>query len=1259
MPKYLMEWVLNKPKQVLFYLLLITSLACIGYKDIALNSSYKAFFDADDSLLVAMNQQESTYSKYDNILIVVGVEKGDVFSPSALHALQQLTESSWQIPYSSRVDSIMNYNHTQGLEDELIVSYLFDATETENVNLESFTRYFSNKDIASAKNIIMSTPSLVGNYVSKDATAATVFITFTISDNPLDESIEISEYVHEMVERVRQTHPELKLHITGTIENAAAFTDATVQDVLTLIPIAYLIMVMLLVVLMRSFWATAITLTLVTFTTAITMGLKTWVNADINSINSFAPTMIMTIAVADCVHIFVGFFQQYRTGKSKHAAMRHSLQHNYKAIFLTSVTTAIGFACLNFHESPLYRELGNIVALGVMVAFVLSITLLPAIVALMPIKSGKAPEFSTRFMRAWSELVVQHSKKILLIALSSIVFLVALGLPKNELNEMFTEYMDESFSFRQANDYLNENMGGLHRLLYSIESGEENGIHSVEYLNTLESFSNWLRQQPEVAFVASYTDIQKRINKAMNANNDEYYRLTSDPLIASQYSLLYELSLPYGQGLTNVVSLDKSSSLLISVLYETDSNSMIHFNQRAEQWLKNNAPVAMHSTGAGLDLMFSKMAQQNIPAMVFGTFFTMLLISAILIMALRSWSLGFVSVLTNILPALLAFSFWGFADGRIGIGVAAVATLTLGLVVDDTIHFLQRFNQSRLAGKSVEEAVTETLSTTGMAMITITLVFAGGFGALSFSHYSANADLGLMTAVTIFIALIMDLIVLPAYLIQFYGNKEVLTTRGNEQLLGKEIPKPVKGLLGHLPLMAHGEHGCLYDSMLKVRKDHGDIFQLDILNQPWVVVSDKDMIQQILIKDRDNFPKTGDAVDEMKSIGGDLGILVTEGKQWLRQRQLVMPAFRPEQLKSMMVDMNSISHRAVAQLAEEMTATGHSQLEIEGKDYLNRIALAIICHVGFDYRIESFKADGKTDPLIEAQELQCQELMKRIQRTKYWKKLPLPSNYRLDKMMNIQYSIFKDIIKQHAEGNAESKVLMHQLMTALDDNGEHIAEDELIQLVHSFIAAGHETSGAFLQWTLYYLATHPDLQQQLREEVSSVLGDASDVSYEHYQNMPIMDKVLKESLRLRPPIPIMLRSAAEDVSLEGYGVKKGTPILIMLGAMQTDKKYWGDKADFFDISHFDKEAEMQREKFVYAPFGLGPRVCVGHRFTMIEATVILAQLLRAYRFSWTEGQTVKPVLSLVWTTKQSMRFNVEPIDHLMTDSAHQPCSETL
>lgn len=1241
MPAFLDAWTLTKAHRVLIGLIILLILSCLGYKNVSLDVSYQSFFDDDDALLQAMIHQESTYSKYDNMLILVGAKDGTVFTPQTLHALHQLTEQAWLLPYASRVDSILNFNHIDVMDDELSINHLFDTQGEVRVLPESIPEIFSERNIQRAQDIIMSNSSLVGNYISEDGATATVFITFEMSENPVNEPKTISTALHQMVENVRESNPNLIVHVTGTIENSVAFMDATVQDVMTLIPLAYAIMVVLLVVLLKSVWGTIITLTVVSLVTLITMGIKTWVNGDINSINAFAPTMIMTIAVADCIHILVSFFQSYRSGLTKADAINQSLRTNFKAILLTSVTTAIGFACLNFHASPLYRELGNIVALGVMIAFAISVTVLPAFIMMLPIKPGRTQQRKSNFMVKWAELTINHHRNILWCFFIGIVLVIAYGLPKNTLNEKFTEYLDDSFSFREANDFLSERIGGLHRILYSLESGKSHGVNTTEYLTHLDQFSIWLKAQPEVAFVASYGDIQKRINKAMNGDQPEFYRIAQSDELISQFSLLYELSLPYGQELTNIVNLDKSSSLLVCILYETDSNTLIAFNDRAQAWLKAHTPESMHAEGTGLDLMFSKMAQQNIPAMVYGTFYSMLFISLILLVALKSWTLGVVSVFTNILPALLAFSFWGMVDGMIGIGVAAVATLTLGLVVDDTIHFLHRFNLAIRSGKSVEAAISTTLSSAGVAMLVITAVFAGGFAVLSASHYSANADLGLMTSVTILIAVLIDLILLPALLLQLYRNRSENHVSIGKQ--GKSVPKPEKGLLGHLPLMAHGEHGCLYDSLMKVREEQGDIFQLDILNKPWVVVSDHSMIQSILIKEREHFPKAGDAVDEMKSIGGDLGILVTEGKQWLRQRQLVMPAFRPEQLKSMMTDMNAISHEAVKHLQNEIGQA--TSFEFEGSDFLNRVALAIICHVGFDYRIASFKSDENIDPLLEAQELQCKELMKRIQRTKYWKKLPLPSNYRLDKMMAIQYQIFKDIIQQHAEGQAESKVLMNQLMTALDDDGQHISEDELIQLVHSFIAAGHETSGAFLQWTLYYLATHPELQQALRQEILDVMGGEEDVSYEHYQSMEIMDKVLKESLRLRPPIPIMLRSAGEDVQLEGYAIKKDTPILLMLGALQKDKRYWGDKAEFFDIDHFDKEAEAKRERFVYAPFGLGPRVCVGHRFAMIEATVILAQLLKRYQFSWVEGQNLEPILSLVWTTKKPMRFNVSPIDH--------------
>jgi len=1226
-----LDGVLNNPKRTLLVMLALTIVACIGYKNAWLNNDYKDMFEKDAPLLIAMNEQEDIYAKSDSIVIAIAPKKGDIFQRETLQAIYELTEASWKAPYSSRVDSVTNYNHTHGDDDQIIVTQLLENPAQR-----------SDTEISAARKIVLASPEVAGLYVARDGKAALINITFQLPANPLSENPEIGRYVDKMVLEQASLHPQLDYHVTGTVAIANAFTDAMQQDMLTLIPASYAVMVILLLLLTRSAMATVITLTIVTFTTLFTMGLKCWLDGSINAVNMFAPIMMMTIAVADSVHLLISFLQQYRKGLSKLEAMRASLHENFKGVLLTTLTTIVGFLSLNFHESPPYQELGNLVAFGVGWAWVLVLTLLPALVMLLPFKHTPQKSRSDRAMHRLVSFSIRYPRSIVIGATLIGAVLLA-GLPRNELNEMFTRYLDNSFAFRRANDYINTNITGLHRLMYSVDSGQSNGVHDPDYQKRLDGFATWLRAQPEVAHVVSYTDVVKRLNQAVNGNRDDAYRLPDNRELASQYSLLYELSLPYGMGLTNMVSLDKSQSLVVVSAWETDTKHVLALNQRAETWLAEHTPAPMHAKGVGQDLMFSTMAMNNIPDMIYGTFFSMVLIGGVLLIAFRSVRLGILSMFANLLPATMAFGLWGYIDGRIGIGVAAVAELSLGLVVDDTIHFLNRYNNLIRSGKNVRDAVLEVHATTGMAMLTTTLLFAGGFGVLAFSHYTANANMGLLTAIALLIAVSVDLLVLPAWLVWRHGDKEtppapLVPTDSDDKKKDrsvKELPEPAAGALGHLPLMAKGEGGCLYDSMRQLQKAHGDIFRLNILGKPWVVVSDLDLIYQVLVTDREKFPKAGDAVDEMKAIGGDLGILVTEGRQWLRQRQISMPAFRHEQLQAMVGDMNDIARRAVGELGE--------MNEVEALEFANHISLAIICQVGFDYRLESLAPGGATDPILEAEEAACRELMTRLQRTKYWKKLPLPSNYRLDRLLLSQRRILEEIIRERREGHGEAKVLLDQFLRATDESGSQLNDEELLQMVHHFVAAGHETTGTLLHWVLYYLATHPELQDKVRAEIEQVVGEKESIDYEDFRALVTLEKVVKETLRMRPPIPIMLRSAGEETVLGGYRIPKDAVMLVMIGSVHNNPAYWGSNANFFDPENFSTENEATRTQYAYAPFGIGPRLCIGHRFTMLEAGIVLAQLIRNYRFEWIPGQDMRPVLRLVWSTRNGIRLKVTPV----------------
>lgn len=1252
MLKRFLDGVLNNPKSTLLGILALTVVACIGYKNVWLANDYKLMFDKDAPLLIAMNEQEATYAKSDNIVIAVAPKQGDIFQRETLQAIYQLTEAGWKAPYSSRVDSITNYNHSSGDDDQIIVKQLLENPAQ-----------LSDSEIQAARDIILTSAELSGLYVARDGKAAIINITFQLPANPLSENPEIGRYIDNLVSQQASIHPQLDYHVTGSVANANAFTDAMQEDMFTLIPASYAVMVILLLLLTRSAMATLITLTVVTFTTLFTMGVKCWLDGSINAINMFAPIMMMTIAVADAVHLLTSFLQEYRKGHSKKAAMRASLEENFNGVLLTSLTTIFGFLSLNFHDSPPYQELGNLVAFGVAWAWVLVLTLLPALVMLLPFKQTAPESRSSRSMLRLVNFTIRHPRSIVLGGVLVAGVLLA-GLPRNEFNEMYTRYLDDSFSFRRANDFINSNVTGLHRLMYSVDSGEANGVHDPAYQKRLEDFSNWLRAQPEVAHVGSYTDVVKRLNQAVNSNAAAAYQLPASRELASQYSLLYELSLPYGMGLTNIVSLDKRQSLVMASVWETDTKTIMALNQRAETWLQVHTPAPMHAKGAGLDLMFSTMMMNNISSMIYGTFFSMLLISGVLLIALRSLRLGILSVFANLLPATMAFGLWGYLNGHIGIGVAAVAQLSLGLVVDDTIHFLSRYNKLTRAGMSVREAVLEVHASTGMAMLTTTLLFAGGFGVLAFSHYTANADMGLLTAITLLIAVAVDLIVLPAWLVWRHGEPHTSPTSSTPTAATDhasapqttatgvaELPEPAAGVLGHLPLLSKGQGGCFYDAMRQLQQSHGDIFRLNILGKPWVVLSDLELIYQVLVTDREKFPKAGDAVDEMKAIGGDLGILVTEGQQWLRQRQISMPAFRHEQLQAMVGDMNAIALRAVNELA--------AAREVEAREFSNRIALAIICQVGFDYRLESLAPGGASDPILEAEEVACQELMKRIQRTKYWKQLPLPANYRLDRLLLAQRRIFEEIIRERREGQGEAKVLLDQFLRATDENGSHLNDEELLQMVHNFIAAGHETTGTLLHWVLYYLATHPELQDQVRAEIDQVVGAKEQIDYADLRALVTLDKVVKETLRLRPPIPIMLRSAGEESVLGGYRIPQDSVLMVMIGSVQSNPAYWGNNADFFDPENFSAKNEAARTANAFSPFGIGPRLCIGHRFTMLEAGIVLAQLIRNYRFEWIPGQDMRPVLRLVWTTHNGIRFKITPLTRRTEPSSFVMQAEEL
>ncbi|HSG99726.1 MAG TPA: MMPL family transporter, partial [candidate division Zixibacteria bacterium] len=480
-----------------------------------------------------------------------------------------------------------------------------------------------------------------------------------------------------------------------------------------------------------------------------------------------APTIIMTLAIADCVHIVVTALRERRNGRSKRDAIVESLRLNFLPVFLTSLTTAIGFLSLNWIKVPPIAHLGNITAVGVTLAFVFSVTTLPALLSVLPLKPPRERARKTSFFERWAAFIIANRTAALWGSAVVVVGLASL-IPSNELNDRFTEYFDETIRFRVENDFIAENLTSAYQIEYSLGAKGSGGVQEPQYLESVERFAQWWKENPQVSHVATITDVMKRLNMNMHGDDSAFYRLPDNRELAAQYLLLYEMSLPYGLDLNNQINVDKSASrFVVTLAGNVSAKDLRDISRAGEQWLVHNAPTHMQASASSPPIMFAYISQIALNNMLVGTTLALILVSSVILIALRSFRIGMLSLIPNLVPVGIGFGVWALINGEINMGMAPVVGMTLGIVVDDTIHFLSKYLRGRREiGLQAPEAVSYAFRTVGPAMVITTVTLVLGFVILSLSSFSVNSDMALMTAITIAAALVADFILLPALLLK-------------------------------------------------------------------------------------------------------------------------------------------------------------------------------------------------------------------------------------------------------------------------------------------------------------------------------------------------------------------------------------------------------------------------------------------------------------------------------------------------------------
>ncbi len=749
------EWVVAARWPIVAVTLILVAVAGGGILFLEFSANYRMFFSKDNPQLLALESLEQTYGKSDNVLFMIVPEDRDATSEQALTAAVWLTDRAWQTPYSRRVDSLANFQHTTAEGDDLYVRNLVDPAKLDNA-----------EERARIRTTALADPRLAGGIIARDGGVSAVSVTVELpEDDQVVRIPEVAGFAHKIATETEKRFPGIDVRMVGTVMINHTFSEASVESQKVFLPASLAIMALILFLLTGKITGVAATGLVIVFSIIASIGLGGWVGLPFTPSTAPAPTIVLMIVVANCVHLLSTLQQRLQAGDSKHEAIVESVRLNLHPVFLASVTTALGFLTMNFSEVPPYRHLGNFVAFGIGASFLFSVTFLPALLSLLPLRAPTTRRPHDPAMAAIAEFVVRR-RKALLWGSAAVVLALAAAIPRNDLNDVLVHFFDESVEFRQDTDFLDERLSGNTVLEYSLHSSGPGGVTEPAFLADVSAFADWYREQPETRHVEVITDTFRQLNKSMHGDDQAAYRLPARRDLAAQYLLLYELSLPQGLDLNNRIDVLKSATRVTVTAKTLSSREVLAFNARAEVWLKGNTPRITRVDSSGPALMFSHIGQRNIRAMLIGTAVALFGISILLIAALKSLRLGIVSLVPNFVPAVMGFGVWGLWVGQVGISLSIVVAMTIGIVVDDTVHFLSKYRRGRLElGHAPEDAVRYAFQTAGRALFTTTAVLVAGFLIIVLSPFIPTAQVGLLTALIIGFALAADFLLLPPLLL--------------------------------------------------------------------------------------------------------------------------------------------------------------------------------------------------------------------------------------------------------------------------------------------------------------------------------------------------------------------------------------------------------------------------------------------------------------------------------------------------------------
>ncbi|MBW1735704.1 MAG: MMPL family transporter [Deltaproteobacteria bacterium] len=681
---------------------------------------------------------------------VIAFEREDIFTERNLDLLARLTEDLEGLEDIDDVTSLANVDDIVGGEDFFEVRGFLEEIPSDPQALEKL------------KKQAVRNPLYVANLISRDArTTAIVVQTLEKPEDPdyrkklLAKAQKILDPYRSEVER---------FHLAGWTTTNYYLSQYMKKDVATFIPVAYLFITLAIWLVFRNIRLTLLAVMNISFCVGSTMGLFGLTGITLNNVTSIIPPLVMALALCDVVHIFSHMEKQVlESFPDKRKALAHVLDKVLLPSFLTTLTTAIGFLSLAVSQIPPIRELAWIASAGMVFEFFFSFFFLPPIILLFdPKKIYQAYETKRGmllFLRALGR-TVSRRRGFVLAASAVVVCGAAWYTTQLRVETNLIEFFKKSSPLRVSMDFVERKLGGVDTMDISLQAREEEAFKDPKNLKLIESIQEYLKKLEAVDSVVSLVDFLKDMNESFHAENHAYYKIPETKNMVSQYLLLYD-----SEDIEDVINSSFDHARIAMRISEHSSAAQKRLIRQIEQFIQT-------LDHPGIEIRVTGRARQDvntIDALVRGQVQSLSLAAAIILvvmmLVLRSFSIGLLSVIPNLFPIVLNFGIMGALSIPLDTGTSLIAAVALGIAVDDTIHFLSEYKLRRSEGFSVGDSVWHVILNKGRPIISTSVILCIGFGVLMLSSFSPTMNFGILCSIIMITAAVGDILVLPSVIL--------------------------------------------------------------------------------------------------------------------------------------------------------------------------------------------------------------------------------------------------------------------------------------------------------------------------------------------------------------------------------------------------------------------------------------------------------------------------------------------------------------